>query len=59
MDRRVDPSATLREQNAERVWHDRVANGLRQVHHFALWISFEHERGQVSVFPQKQQILLV
>ena len=41
---RVDPSSSLREQNAEGIRYDRLAYGLRAEHHLSLRECLEHER---------------
>lgn len=54
---RIDPPSALREEHAERVRDDRLANGLRTEEHLALRERLEKERRQVTVFAEQQQIL--
>jgi hypothetical protein len=59
VDRRVDPSSTLRKQYTEGVRDDGLTDGLLAKYVFALRKSLEHERSEVSVLPKKQKILFV
>ena len=56
---RVDPSAALREKNAERIRNGSLADSLRNEYLFALGEGLEHERRQISVFTKQKQVLLV
>jgi hypothetical protein len=47
----------LREQNLERVGDDGLADGLRDKHHLSLGERLEHERREVSIFSEQQQVL--
>lgn len=59
MNGRVDPSSSLRQQNAESIWDDSLAHGLRAEDHFALGERLEHERGEIPIFTKEKQVLLV
>lgn len=56
---RVDPSSTLREEDAERVGDDGLADSLRAEHHLALGEGLEHERRKVAILAEEQEVLLV
>jgi len=55
----VDPPTSLTEKNAERIWDYSLANRLRNEDLFSMGESLQHQRRQVSIFSQQQQILLV
>lgn len=59
VDSRVDPTATLREQNAERVGNGSLANGLGDEDLLSLGEGAEHESCQVTILTEQQKILLM
>lgn len=56
---RVDPTTTLREQDLESVRHRGLALCLRNKEQLAARENLEHERRQVTVLSEQQQVLLV
>ena len=59
VDGTVNPSAALREEDVELVRHSRLTNRLWHKDLLALGECPEHESGEVSVFSEEEQILLV
>lgn len=59
VDCRVDPSSSLGQQDAEAIRDDRLANSLWTEDHLALGECLEHERCEVSIFTEQEQVLLV
>jgi hypothetical protein len=59
MDRRVDPSTTLREKDQKFFWDMSVANGLRQENNPALGKLAKHQSRQESIFSKKQKVLFM
>jgi hypothetical protein len=59
VDGTVDPSTTLTEQDFKRVRDDRFTYCLGNEDLLASGKSFQHQRRQVSIFSQQQQVLLV
>lgn len=55
----VDPATTLGEQNQELVRDDSLTDGLRDKDLLALGEGLQHQSGQVSIFTQEKQVLLV
>ena len=56
---RVDPSAALREKNGESIRDGSFADSLRNEDLLTLREGLEHERRQISVFTEQEQVLLV
>ena len=59
MNSRVDPSSSLREKNSEGIGDDSFADGLRTEDHLSLRESLEHERREVTILSEQEQVLLV
>jgi hypothetical protein len=59
VDSRVDPSTTLTEKHPECVGDDGLADGLRTEDHFAARERPQHERREVSILSEEEQVLLV
>lgn len=57
--RRVNPSASLREEYRECVGYDCLADCLGTEYHFSFGEGLEHECRKVSIFSKQKQILLV
>jgi hypothetical protein len=56
---RVDPSTTLRKEDRERVGNDRLTHRLRAEHHLPPRERPQHERREVTIFSEKEEVLLV
>lgn len=56
---RVNPSTSLRQQHLEFVWYNSLAYGLRNENLLAFRESLEHERREVSIFAEEEQVLRV
>lgn len=59
MDRRVDPSSTLTQKYIPSTWRDCTGNSVRGEFHLVRREVLHHERGEVSIFSEREQILLV
>ena len=57
--RAVDPAPALRQQHRELLRHRRLAHRLRHEHLLALRERLQHQRRQVAVFAEQEQVLLV
>lgn len=56
---RVDPSSTLREEDSEGVGYNSLADSLRTKDHLSLGEGLEHQGGEVTIFSEQEQVLLV
>ena len=59
VDCRVDPSSTLRQQNAPRARRDCVGDGIRRELHLECRKVLHHQRSKISVLSKREQVLLV
>ncbi len=59
MNGRVDPTTTLRKQYAPFVRGNRMGDGVGGELHLESWEVFHHERREVTVFSEREQVLLV
>lgn len=53
VDRGVDPSTTLRKEDAERIRDYSSALRLRKEHHLAVGECAEEDRGEEAIFPEQ------
>lgn len=56
---RIDPSSPLTEQDAPSTRCDCVRNGIRSEFHLESREMLHHERGEVSIFSEREQVLLM
>ena len=59
MNGRINPPATLRQEDSELIGDNRLAHGLGAEHHLALRECFKHERGEVPILAKEEQVFLV
>jgi hypothetical protein len=59
VDRRVDPSSTLREQDGPSIGRDCPGDGVGRKLHFVRREVLHHERREVSVLAEREEVLLV
>lgn len=59
VNRAVDPSSTLREQDGELFGYGGLAHRLRDEHLFAFGECFKHQRRKVAIFSEEKQVLFV
>ena len=59
MNCRIDPPTTLREKDSKLVGDNCLAHGLGAEHHLALGECLKHERGEVPILAEEEQVFLV
>jgi len=59
VNRRVDPSPPLRQQHRPTIRRDGVGDGVGRELHLVSWEVLEHEGGEVSIFSEREEVLLV
>lgn len=59
VDSRVNPATTLRQQHAKAIWSNSMCNGVRGELHLECREVGHHDGCQISIFTQREQVLLV